>query len=197
MAEPIRTIVVDDEEDVRRLLRTRLERDGGFTVVAEAASPADAVALCAEHTPDVVILDAGVPDMEGLAAVPEVRRASPRSVVVIYTSASGLSTRNEAERVGAHAVVGKLDPFDFLTGTIHRLLPEKAPKPDAALQERSEFGQRMTELLEADGDDQSGLPWWRRRGAPRVGFIALLVLVVLPLLAALVWVVAVVAGQLF
>ena len=196
MAETIRTLVVDDEEDVRVLLRTRLERDGGFQIVAETASPVEAAALAAEHQPDVVILDAGVPEMDGLAVVPAVRQASPESVIVIYTSATGLSTRNEAERLGAHAVVGKLDPFELLTGTIHRLLPAKAPAPDPSLQERSAFGQRMTELLETEEERLAGLPWWRRPGAPRVGFIALLVLVVFPLLAAAVWVIAQLAGHL-
>ena len=196
MAEPIRTLVVDDEEDVRRLLRVRLERDGGFVVVGEVTEPVEAAARCAELQPDVVILDAGVPEMNFLATVPDLRRAAPDAAIVVYTSDSGLATRNEAERVGAHAVVGKLDPFDLLVGTIHRLVPDKAPPDPAEVKDRNEFGQRMTELLESDADRNAGVAWWRRPGAPRVGFIALLVFVVLPVLAAIVWGIAWVAGQL-
>jgi DNA-binding NarL/FixJ family response regulator len=195
LAEPIRTVVVDDEDDVRQLLKVRLERDGGFEVVAEGGSAGEAVALCAAQRPHVVILDAGMPGGNGLLAVPDIRRASPATIVVIYTSDSTLATRNEAEKAGAHAVVGKLDSLDLLVGTIHRFLPQFAPKPDAALQDRAEFGQRMTALLD-DGVGADGEPWWRRRGTQsRRWMIVVLVLVVLPLLAAIAWVIAQLAGH--
>jgi len=195
LPEPIRTVVVEDEEAVRRLLRVRLERDGGFVVVAEGTSASDARELCREHRPHAVIVDAGLPGESGLSAVPDIRAASPATVVVIYTSDSTVATRNAAERAGAHAVVGKLDPFDLLVGTIHRFLPDCAPPCDPALQDRAEFGQRMSALLhdeDLDGDE----PWWRRRGhQSRRGMIVVLLLVVLPLLAAVAWVIAQLAGH--
>lgn len=195
MGDPIRTVIVDDEDDVRQLLKVRLERDGGFVVVGEGGSAEEAVARCAEQRPHVVILDAGLPGESGIAAVPAVRRASPATVVVIFTSDSTLATRNEAERAGAHAVVGKLDSLDLLVGTIHRLVPGHAPPPDKALQDRAEFGQRMHELLD-ERDDSDGEPWWRRRGTQsRRWMIVVLLVVVLPLLAAVAWVIAELAGH--
>lgn len=195
MADRIRTVVVEDEDDVRRLLKLRLERDGGFTVVGEGTSREEAIELCAEHRPHVLILDPGLPGGSGLAAVPVVRSDSPATVVVIYTSDSTIATRNEAERAGAHAVVGKLDPFDLLVGTIHRFLPDLAPEPDAALADRAEFGQRMSALLDDDGRGD-GEPWWRRRGhQSRRWMLVVLIVVVLPLLAAVAWVIAQLAGH--
>ena len=195
MADPIRAVVVDDEEEVRRLLRVRLERHGGFAIVGEGATADEAVALCAEHLPHVVVLDAGLPGASGLTAVPDIRRAAPATAVVIYTSDSTMATRNEAERAGAHAVVGKLDPLDLLIGTIHRLVPGHEPSKDPALDDRAAFGKEMTALLDA-GTTADEEPWWRGREQSRrpMVVVLLLVLVALPLLAVAAWMIAQLAG---
>lgn len=196
MADVIRLVIVDDDEDdVRLVLRTRLELDGCYEIVGETADASEAAALCASVQPHAIILDAGVPNREGLAAVPDIRRASPSTVVVIYTSDASLATRNEAERMGAHAVVGKLDPFDLLTGTIHRfVLGKLRTDDDEQRKDRAAFGEKMTELLETDDPGATGGPWWQRPGKTRVGFILLLVFLVLPMLAFMAWVVAQLAG---
>lgn len=187
--------MIDDEEDMRDLLRTRLERDGGFAVVGEGGTTEAAIALCAEHRPHVLILDAGLFGENALPVVPEIRRLTPATIVVIYTSDSGLTTRNEAERAGAHAVVGKLDPFELLVGTVHRFLPEFAPPKPETLQERERFSAEMSRLLADGAVAGDGQPWWRRPGQHRIWFILLLVLVVLPVLAAVIWVIAQLAGH--
>jgi CheY-like chemotaxis protein len=180
----VRAVIVDDEPDMRELLRVRLERHGGFEVVGEGADGPDAVSLCVEHRPDVLVLDALMPSGHGTEVVPDVLEASPDTVVIIYTADAGTGTRDAAERVGAHAVIGKLDPFDRLVGTIFRLLPEHAPPappPD-------DFGDRMTALLaDDDGKDRARTAWWRSAGRTRAGLVLVLLLVVLPLAAALVW----------
>lgn len=187
----VRAVVVDDEVEVRDLLRLRLERTGHFDVVGEGASGRDAMALCAEHQPHVVILDASMPGMDGLAAVPAIAAAAPSTAIVIYTAASGMTTRNEAERVGAHAVVGKLDPFDRLVETIFRLVPEHAPPAPAAPDPGID---RLAALLREEG----AAPVTPARGA-RVTtrkFPLLVVLVLLPGLAFVAWVAAAMFGLL-
>jgi DNA-binding NarL/FixJ family response regulator len=190
VAEPIRTVIVDDEEEVRHLLRVRLERDGGFVVVGEGGDGAEGAAVCVETQPDIVILDAAMPDGDGLASVPDIRLGSPRTIVIIYTSATGVQTRNDAERVGAHAVVGKLDPFDLLLGTIYRFLPDRAPA-DPVKEDRSQFGRDMASLLEKDEDEGSGRRWSSKT---RVWMIVVLVVIVLPVLAFLAWAIGQLAG---
>lgn len=180
---------------MRDLLRVRLERDNGFTIVGEGGTCEEAVGLCAEHRPHVLILDAGLHGESALRIVPDIRRATPGTIIVIYTSDSGISTRNEAEQAGAHAVVGKLDPFELLVGTVHRFLPELAPPKPQTLQERERFSQDMSRLLADGATDGDGQPWWRRPGGHRVWLILLLVFVVLPLFAAVAWVVAQLAGH--
>jgi CheY-like chemotaxis protein len=189
----VRTVIVDDEAEVRDLLRLRLERHGSFEVVGEGADGPDAVELCEREQPDVVVLDARMPSGDGTTVVPEIRHLAPKTTVIIYTGDTSLRTRDESERVGAHAVVGKLDPFEWLVGTIFRLRPEfapPAPPPD-------DFGDRMGALLlEDDARRGERRHWWRSSGHTRWGRIILVVLLVLPLVAGAAWVVAVLIGSL-
>ena len=181
----VRIVVVDDQEDVRDLLRLRLERTGHFDVIGEGGDGQDAIDLCAAHKPNVVIVDAAMPVMNGLEAVPEIARGSPSTAIVLYTAESGLATRDEADRVGAHAVVGKLDPFERLVETIFRLLPDLAPPeaaPDPGLA-------RMGDLLEKD-QSRRPAPRPERAAASSRKFIVLAFLVLLPGLAFLAWVLA-------
>jgi two-component system KDP operon response regulator KdpE len=74
-------LVIDDELQMRRLLRVCLEANGYR--VAEAASGQDGIAEAAQHPPDVVILDLGLPDMEGFAVLKRLREWSRVPVVVL------------------------------------------------------------------------------------------------------------------
>ena len=190
VASLVRAVIVDDETDVRDLLKLRLERNGRFDVVGVGGDGPEAIELCAEHKPDVIVLDALMPSGNGTDVVRDILSVAPSTMVIIYTGDSGTSTRDAAERVGAHAVIGKLDPFDRLVGTIFRLLPDKAP-----VAQKDDFGDRMTSLLESDDDERHRGPWWRSGTKSRVVLILVLVFVVLPLLAAAAWFAATLAGM--
>ena len=190
MASLVRAVIVDDEPDVRDLLKLRLERNGRFDVVGIGGDGPEAIELCAEHKPDVLILDALMPSGHGTDVVRDILSVAPSTMVIIYTGDAGTGTRDAAERVGAHAVIGKLDPFERLVGTIFRLLPDKAPVP-----RKDDFEERMTSLLEDDDAGRSSGPWWRSRGRTRVLLIVVLVLVVLPVLGGVAWFLATLAGM--
>jgi two-component system KDP operon response regulator KdpE len=74
-------LVIDDELQMRRLLRVCLEANGYR--VLEAATGAEGIAQAAQHPPDVVILDLGLPDMEGVAVLKRLREWSRVPVVVL------------------------------------------------------------------------------------------------------------------
>ena len=74
-------LVIDDELQMRRLLRVCLEANGYR--VSEAATGKEGIAEAAQHPPDVVILDLGLPDMEGIAVLRRLREWSRVSVVVL------------------------------------------------------------------------------------------------------------------
>ena len=85
-AGPIRVALVDDVEDIRRLVRTALRFRGGFEVVGEARTGADAIAMAAEQRPDIVVLDLGLPDIAGRDVLARVREASPATRVVVFSA---------------------------------------------------------------------------------------------------------------
>lgn len=82
-----RVLLVDDVVAVRRLLRTALRFRGGFEVVGEASTGAEAVELTGELDPDVVVLDLGLPDLTGRDVLTAVRERSDRVKIVIFSGA--------------------------------------------------------------------------------------------------------------
>ena len=81
MAKPAGVLVVDDEPPIRRFLRSSLAA-AGYRVM-EAEDAAGALRLLAADKPDVVILDLGLPDRNGLELIPEIRKASTVPIVVL------------------------------------------------------------------------------------------------------------------
>lgn len=83
---PIRLLLVDDNPDLRFLVRTAVESRGGFEVVGEAGDGRTAVELARELQPDVVLLDLDMPSMGGVEALPLLREAAPDAKVVVLSS---------------------------------------------------------------------------------------------------------------
>jgi two-component system, NarL family, response regulator LiaR len=86
VVNPITLILVDDHEVVRKGVRAYLDTLPDFQVVAEAASGEEAVALVAEHIPDVVLMDLIMPGMDGIETTRQIKKVSPRTQVVVLTS---------------------------------------------------------------------------------------------------------------
>ena len=86
MTEPITVLIVDDHAVVRRGVRGYLETQDDLSVVGEAASGEEAVRLASDTAPDVVLMDLVMGGMDGVEATRQIRRASPRSQVVVLTS---------------------------------------------------------------------------------------------------------------
>lgn len=83
---PIRLLLVDDNADLRFLVRTAVESRGGFEVVGEAAEGHAAIERTRELQPDVVLLDLDMPSMGGIEALPLLRAAAPESKIVVLSS---------------------------------------------------------------------------------------------------------------
>jgi two-component system, OmpR family, KDP operon response regulator KdpE len=105
-ASPVTILVVDDEPAIRRLLRTSLTAQGYRIVEAETA--AAALAEIKNYPPDVVILDLGRPDRDGLDVVAAVRQTSAVPIVVL-SSRGDEHAKVEALELGADDYVTK--PF--------------------------------------------------------------------------------------
>lgn len=100
-------LIVDDSAFARRKLRQILETAG--CTVEEAASGPEALKKYALHTPDAVLLDIVMEEMDGLQVLTQLRAIDPRARVVIATADVQSATREEAFKLGATEVVHK--PF--------------------------------------------------------------------------------------
>jgi DNA-binding NarL/FixJ family response regulator len=98
---PIRVLVCDDHAVVREGIRHVLEAEPGVTVVAEAGNAAQALALAAEHRPDVIVLDVSMPGESGLRAAPRLREAVPEARILIMSMHDNAEYVREGVRAGA------------------------------------------------------------------------------------------------
>ena len=85
-AMPMRVVIADDERLARERLRALLAEAGGVEVVAEAADGDAALHACAEHHPDLVLLDISMPGIDGLEAARHLAGFEPRPAVVFCTA---------------------------------------------------------------------------------------------------------------
>lgn len=113
----MRLVVVDDDPDIRLLLVTALGL-AGFEIAGEAVNGAEAIEVVERLQPDGIVLDMMMPVMDGLAALPEIKRVAPAARVVLYSSADVDSVREEAERRGAHRVLPKNAGMAALVATL-------------------------------------------------------------------------------
>ena len=85
MNKPIRIVIADDHDLVRQGIRSFVETHADLAIVGEASDAAQAVKLCAQHKPDVALIDLVMPG-GGIEATRAIRAASPSTQVVLLTS---------------------------------------------------------------------------------------------------------------
>jgi two-component system chemotaxis response regulator CheB len=95
-------LVIDDNPDVRRLVRMLVEQEPAVELVGEARDGASGIRLAADTAPDLVIIDMQMPVMDGLTAIPEIRRAAPNAAIVMW-SASAVDDQLEQQALGLGA----------------------------------------------------------------------------------------------
>ena len=106
----LRVLVVDDDEDLRLLVATRMERHGHEVMLAR--NGAEALAMARAAKPDVAILDVMMPELDGFAVTREIRadERTKAMTVVILSGRAGAADRDFAFRSGADDYL--LKPFD-------------------------------------------------------------------------------------
>jgi two-component system KDP operon response regulator KdpE len=128
---PIRVLVVDDEPAIRRFLTTSLSAHGYD--VREAEGGRAALAAAHQHPPDVIVLDLGLPDMDGFEVIRSVRGAGVSVPIVVLSSRSDEAGKVQALDLGADDYVTKPFGIDELLArmraAIRHRLQQQGEKP--------------------------------------------------------------------
>ena len=124
---PLRVLIVDDEPPILRFLRASLQSQG--YVVSTAADARVALNMIRRHTADLVVLDLGLPDMDGLDVVRQIRDGGETLPIIILSSRDNESAKVKALDLGADDYVTKPFGIDELLARIraaerHRLQQE-------------------------------------------------------------------------
>jgi PAS domain S-box-containing protein len=132
MGPRVATVVVaDDAPEVRALVRASLRAGGSFLVVGEAANGDEAVALARDRRPSLLLLDASMPVVDGLQALPLVLEVSPDTKVVMYSGFEEQGLAQAALALGAAGFIPKSAPIDTLTHRLMAVLEEAHPAAEA------------------------------------------------------------------
>ena len=106
---PVRILVVDDFEPWRRAIVSIIEEDAELQVIREASDGFEAIQMCQELHPDLVVLDVGLPKLSGLEVARQIRVVSPDSKILFLSAVSSQDVRREALRIGAAGYITKAD----------------------------------------------------------------------------------------
>jgi DNA-binding NarL/FixJ family response regulator len=106
----MRVLIVDDEEDMRALVRNLIKlANHGLTVAAEAGNGDEALRQWRQERPEVVLLDHRMPGLSGLDTAELILQEDPSQAVVLFTAYLDDAVKAAAERVGVRACVSKTD----------------------------------------------------------------------------------------
>jgi CheY-like chemotaxis protein len=116
----VRVLLVDDEPDMRLMLRLHLGQDDRFEIAGEAADGQEALERCVELEPDVIVLDVRMPRLDGVAALPLLRERCPQAKLALFTA---FAETVDAEVVRSHgaALFEKNAPMQWLAEQLFEL----------------------------------------------------------------------------
>jgi len=118
----ISVVLVDDSAQLRALIRRRLESSGLFEVVAEAVDGDEAIVLGIRHAPALLLLDASMPGVDGIEALPAIVAACPDTMVVMFTGFEEPGLGEMAREMGAAGLIEKSVPLAELPARLLQIL---------------------------------------------------------------------------
>lgn len=124
--DQIRILLVDDHNVMRRGLRLLIERQSGFLVVGEAADGRQAVELAEATRPDVVVLDIGLPHLNGIEAAQRINEALPDTAIIVLSMHSDEGYVMRPLRAGAKGYLLKDSAEEDLMNGIKSVSAGKA-----------------------------------------------------------------------
>jgi DNA-binding NarL/FixJ family response regulator len=121
----IRILVVDDHEVVRRHLCRVIQSQPDMEVVSEAGDGKHAIESASELHPDVILLDIGLPGLDGFTTARHIRSVAPTSEILFVSQHDTTQMVREALRAGARGYVVKVDALNELVPAVHAVSEKK------------------------------------------------------------------------
>ena len=118
----VRILLADDHDVVRRGLKALLQEHAGWEICGEALTGREAVELTQQHQPDIAIVDLMMPDLNGLETTRQIRKASQRTQVLIFTMHHSDSLVHEVLDAGARGYLLKSDVERSIITAVETLL---------------------------------------------------------------------------
>jgi DNA-binding NarL/FixJ family response regulator len=122
---PIRVLVVEDFEPFRRFICSTLSKRSNLQIIGEAADGSEAIQKAEQLRPDLILLDIGLPTLNGIAAAREIRKLSPDSKIIFVTQESSADVVQEALGTGALGYVVKTTVNGNLLAAVDAVLAGK------------------------------------------------------------------------
>ncbi len=170
MAPSARVLLVDDDPDFCEALGDRLRAQGFQVTVADRGT--DALRLCREEPPAIVLLDLILPGMDGMLVLETIRREEPDVVVIVITGHGTIARAVEAMKKGAYDFVSKPVDVRHLEIVLGKALERQALRDANALLS-SEIGDRYAAIV-GDSSQMRDVLDVARRAAPSGATVLLL-----------------------
>ena len=122
---PIRVLVVDDYEPWRLYCSTTLRNEQGLQIIGEVADGLEAVQRAQELQPDLILLDVGLPTLNGIEAARRIREVSPATKILFVSENRSADVAEEALSTGASGYVVKSDAESELLPAIKAVFEGK------------------------------------------------------------------------
>lgn len=122
---PLRILIADDHELVRKGLRSVLDSQPGWTICGEAVNGREAVDLAKQLTPDIVVMDVTMPELNGLEATRQICKVRPSTEVLILTVHESEQLVGEVLAAGARGYILKGDTTRLLVAAIESISKHK------------------------------------------------------------------------
>lgn len=154
----LRLLVADDHDVVRAGMKSLLEEEPGWEVVAEAGDGREAVERAEEHKVDVAILDVTMPELNGLEAARQIRRNCPETEVLVMTvheteqvaqqvmeaGAKGYILKSDAGKELVAAVKNVSNHLKYVTTRVAQMVPDAKLKEGMQAIDAEDIGTRLT-----------------------------------------------------
>ena len=116
MSRQLRVLVADDHPSIRENLRYLIDAEPDLLCVGVTKDGRQALALCSELLPDVIVLDNDMPGLDGITVTRILERMQPRIRVIVYTLNADICSA--AQKYGAVACITKDAPYETLLRAI-------------------------------------------------------------------------------